>query len=66
MPGLDIAWSGAVAEPANPRAFIVVPGGENSAAGARVTTVHYVSTSYVGAGHGPGVLPHRRGHLLLL
>ena len=64
---MDIAWGAAARhEPTNPRAFRVMLGSEDSAAGARVTTVHCVSTSYVGAGHGPGVLAHRRGHLLLL
>ena len=65
--GMGIAWGAAVGpRPANPRGFIVVPGSEDSAAEARVTTVHCVSTSQLGAGHGPGVLAHRRGHLLLL
>src|SRR5665213_3071890 len=37
-------------------------GRRQTRASARFTTVHCVSTSFVGAGHGPGVFPHRRGH----
>ena len=50
--------------PLNPRADLVVLRGGDSAAGARVATVHFVGTSSLGAGHGPGVLVHRRGHIL--
>ena len=45
-----------------PRALLAGPRSGKSAVGARVATVHCVSTSYQGAVHGPGVLAHRRGH----
>lgn len=64
---MDIAWGATVGHgTANPRALPVMLESDDSAAGAHFTTVHCVSTSQVGAGHGPGVLQHRRGHLLLI
>jgi len=61
----EITWCPDDAQPARQRALLAERMSKDSAVGARVTTVHCVSTSYVGAGHGPGVFAHRRGHLLL-
>jgi hypothetical protein len=46
------------------RVVTTVPAETHSAVGARITKVHCVSTSSLGAGHGPGVFEHRRGHLI--